>query len=117
MESQDRIISALISGELKAAGVKETLARKFVKQGLVVVATSQAVPNFTLCVPPALPASVRHHLVSTLVRLKPLENSKDAKTVKNWDDEIKNGFIVPDKDYLLSVKKILEIFQEIQHEN
>jgi len=81
------------------------------------VATSPPLPNFALSAPTSLPASVRQHLVSALVRIKPLNNSKDAKTVKNWDDEIKHGFMRPDKEYLPSVMKILTIFREIQHEN
>jgi len=116
MESQDRLISALMSGNVKAAGVKENLAARFIKKGLTIVATSPPLPNFALSAPTSLPASVRQHLVSTLVHLKPLNNSKDAKTVKSWDDEIKHGFMRPDKEYLPSVMKVLEIFREIQHE-
>jgi ABC-type phosphate/phosphonate transport system substrate-binding protein len=117
LESQDRIISGLLSGELKAAGVKEGLAIKFTGQGLNILATSQALPNFALCALPTLPASVRQRLVSAIMRLKPLESRKDANTVKSWDDEIKHGFVQPDVRYLPSVMKVLEIFREVQHEN
>lgn len=117
VESQDRIITELLSGDIKAAGVKENLAARFIKKGLTVVATSPPLPNFALSAPTSLPTSVRQHLVSALARLKPLNNSKDAKTVKTWDEEIKYGFMRPDKEYLPSVMKVLAIFREIQHEN
>jgi phosphonate transport system substrate-binding protein len=113
-ESQDRIISALLSGEIAAAGVKETLARKFSGEGLKIIAVSPPLPNFSLCATPTLAAAVKQSLTSSLIRLKPLTNSKDAETVKSWDDEIKHGFTLPDKEFLPSVMKIFGIFSEIQ---
>ncbi len=117
LESQDRIISALLTGEVTAAGVKETLARRFGKEKLRVVALSEPLPNFALCATPSLPSSVKQHMISALTRLKPLANSKDAETMKTWDDEIKNGFTVPGNDFLPSVMLIFKIFEEFQHEN
>lgn len=114
LESQDRIISALLSGEVAAAGVKESLANKFTGQKLAVVAVSPPLPNFALWVTPSLPSAVRQRMVSSLIRLKPLANGTDAETMKSWDDEIKNGFITPNKEFLPSVIKIFEIFSDIQ---
>lgn len=113
-ESQDRIISALLSGEVAAAGVKETLAKKFTNERLKILAVSAPLPNFALSVTPTLPSSARQQLVSSLKRLKPLVNGKDAETMKNWDDEIKNGFITPDKEFLPSVIRVFNIFNEMQ---
>ena len=117
LESQDRIMSALLSGEIAAAGVKETLAARFSNERLQVVAISAPLPNFALCVTPSLPQSVRQNLISPLTRIKPLAGSKDAETMRTWDDEINSGFVVPGKDFLPSVMKLFEIFKEIQYEN
>lgn len=113
-EGQDKIMSALISGEITAAGVKEQLAKKFDNVGLKTLAISQPLPNFTICATQSLSPSVRQSLFSSLTRLKPLSSNADAETTKGWDDEIMNGFIAPDKDFLPAVKRVFEIFGEIQ---
>lgn len=117
LESQDRIMSALLSGEIAAAGVKETLAKRFNKGTLDILAVSGPLPNFAVCATPTLPSSTQQHLLSALTRLKPLSNSKDAETMKAWDDEIKNGFTMPNNNFLPSVMKLFELFKEIQNEN
>lgn len=117
LESQDRIMSALLSGEVAAAGVKETLAKRFSQQKLRVLAISAPLPNFALCASPSLPAAVRQQMISALTRLKPLADKKDAEAMKGWDDEINNGFMVPGKNFLPSVMKVFEIFKELQNEN
>lgn len=116
-EGQDRIMAALLSGEIAAAGVKENLAKRFSKERLKVLAVSAPLPGYSIFVIPTLPASVRQHLVSALISLKPLHSRNDAAIVKNWDDEINNGFMVPDKDFLPSVLKLFETYKEIQNEN
>ncbi len=117
LESQDTIISALLAGEIVAAGVKETLARKFGKGALHVLATSPPLPNFTLCTAPTMPARTRQNLRAALLRLKPSTNVRDAETMKNWDDEVKTGFMKPGKEFIPTVMKIDRIYREIQHEN
>lgn len=117
LESQDRIISALLSGDIDAAGVKGSLSRKFVKTGLHVLATSQPLPNFALCTTPTLPAGTRQKLLAALLRLKPSANVHDAETMSRWDDEIRLGFMTPDKEFIPSVQNIYRIYQEILHEN
>lgn len=114
LESQDKIMTALLSGELSGAGVKENLAKKFANTGVRSVAISQPLPNFAISVTPSFPPAARQRLVTSLVRLKPLSNGADAEAMKEWDDEIKNGFITPDKEFLPAVTRIFDIFTEIQ---
>jgi phosphonate transport system substrate-binding protein len=117
LESQDRIMSALLAGEIDAAGVKDTLARKFEKIGLQVLATSPPLPNFAICITPTLPPKTRQNLLSALLRLKPATSESDAKTMSKWDDEIKHGFMTPNKEFIPSVRKLYRVYREIQHEN
>jgi phosphate/phosphite/phosphonate ABC transporter binding protein len=117
LESQDRIMAALLSGEIAAAGVKETLAKRFSKERLKVVAVSAPLPNFAICATSSLPSSIQRQMISALTRLKPLSSSKDADLVKTWDEEIHNGFMLPGKDFLPSVIKVFELFKEIQNEH
>ena len=115
-ESQDRIMTALLTNEISAAGVKETLYRKFKNEPLRVLKTSDALPNFAFCASPALSSEVRDRFITVLTKLDPRSNSKDAETTKNWDDEVKNGFMLPSYEFLESVLNLNNVYQEIMHE-
>ena len=115
-ESQDRIMTALLTREISAAGVKETLYRKFKNEPLRVLKTSVALPNFAFCASPSLSAEVRERFISALTRLKPLTNDNDAETAKTWDDEIKNGFMPPNEAFLGSVRELNNVYREVMHE-
>ena len=115
-ESQDRIITALLTKEVSAAGIKETLFRKFKDEPLRVLKTSAALPNFSFCASPALSAETRDLFISTLIKLRPISQSEDAATTKTWDDEVRNGFMRPTADYLDSVLMLGSVYKEIMNE-
>lgn len=112
-ESQDRIFSALMSGELAAGGMKESLYRKIEGNLLRAVAVSEPLPNFALCALPSLQEKVRASVVSSLLNLKPLSNKRDAETVKSWDDEVKNGFIEPPPSFLPAIINLYSTYWEV----
>jgi phosphonate transport system substrate-binding protein len=116
-ESQDRIMTALLTGEISAAGVKETLYRKFAREPLRVLMISGPLPNFAFSALPSLSSRLREPFVQALLRLKPHANKRDADMMKGWDDEIRNGFMLPAPDYLPSVLNVLGTYREIMHED
>jgi len=109
LQSQNRIMSALLSGEVVAGGMKETLYQKFEKENLLVLAISDPMPNFALCVLPSFSAKQRELLTSVLLKLRPLANRRDAIAVKEWDDEIKHGFVLPSADFTASIRRIATV--------
>lgn len=115
-ESQDRIMTALLAKEVSAAGIKETLYRKFQNEPLRALKTSDALPNFAFNASPGLSDEVRDRFLKVLTALHPLTSQKDAAATKAWDDEIRNGFMLPAADYLDSVLKLGAAYQEIMHE-
>ncbi len=117
LESQDRIMTALLTKEIAAAGVKESLYLKFRDQPLRELKTSEPLPNFAFCASPTLAAETRRLFSTALLRLHPRSNPRDAETVKGWDDEIKNGFMPPAKDFLPSVLRMRQIYKEVLHED
>ena len=116
-ESQDRIMTALLTGEISAAGVKETLYRKFEREPLRVLTISGPLPNFAFSALPSLSSRLRDAFAQALLQLKPHANTRDADMMKGWDDEIRNGFMLPAQDFLPSVLNVLGTYREIMHED
>lgn len=116
-ESQDRIMAALLTREIAAAGVKEALYLKFRNEPLKMLRASDPLPNFAFCGSPALSPAVRTRMVDALIRIRPSASADDAAAVRDWDDEIRNGFMLPTDEYLASVVSLHAITREILHED
>lgn len=117
LDSQDRLITALLTKELSGAGVKESLYRKFKSEPLRVLKISPPLPNFAFCASPTLPGEVKTKFAGALRKLQPLTNPADAATTKEWDDEIKNGFIEANAEFIASVLKLHQTYHEVTHED
>jgi phosphate/phosphite/phosphonate ABC transporter binding protein len=116
-ESQTSIMNALLKHEVAAAGIKKSLFEKFRGEPLRVLKTSDPLPHFSFCATQALDSRARKAFTGVLARLKPLTSDRDRLQVHGWDDEIKNGFILPTGAYLEDVLKVHRIYREIMHED
>lgn len=115
-ESQDRIMTALLSHEIAGAGVKESLYRRFEQEPVRLLKASEELPNFAFCALPTQAPARRQRFVAALLKLRPQQSADDAQTVKGWDDEIRNGFAPPAPDFLPAVIRTLAIFEAVMHE-
>lgn len=116
-EGQDRIMSALLNGEVNAAGMKDVLYRRFSDSRLRLLKTSEELPNFAFAAAPNLDRRTKDIFTKALLRLKPQKKEADRKLMQDWDDEIKNGFIVPSQSYSPSVMNLLSVYREVMSEN
>lgn len=117
LESQDRLMSALLAGKIQAAGVKSALHKRFEREpGLRVLATSAPLPNFAFAALPSFGRQARERFAGALLRLRPRERPADAETVKSWDDEVKNGFVEPAPGYLPAVLSLQGVTEKILHD-
>ena len=116
-ESQDKIMTALLSQQVSGAGVKETLYRRFEKESVRLLQTSEPLPNFAFAALPSQPPARRERFVAALLKLKPRENAADAGAVAGWDDEIRNGFMLPGPDFLPAVLRVDEIARSFMNES
>jgi len=114
-ESQDHIINALLSRDVAAAGVKEALYRRFQGDPLRVLKTSDPLPNFAFAAAPGLSERTRKRFADALLKLRPQADPKDRELARDWDDEIKNGFILPPADFRAAVLNMLSVYEEIMH--
>ncbi len=116
-EGQDRIMNALIAGEVSAAGMKDTLYKRFQESRLRVLIRSEPLPNFAFTAGPNISSSTKELFARALLRLKPGKNEPDRKLMQEWDDEIKNGFMPPTPSYQPSVMNLLATYREVMSEN
>ncbi|NJD55801.1 MAG: hypothetical protein FIA94_05270 [Nitrospirae bacterium] len=111
-KGQDKLMEALLKHEIAAAGIKESLHEKFKDFSLEVLKISTPVPNFVFSASPALAPDVEKSFIESLRKIQPRTNPEDRRTVQNWDDEIKNGFIIAPKNYSGAARNLAELFHK-----
>lgn len=108
-QSQDRIVEGLLKNEIDAGGIKEALYKKFKKFNLKRLKASEPLPNFVFCAAPQLRPQVAEAFTTALLRLKPRASAADKKLMREWDDEIKNGFIKPPETFFSDILRMREL--------
>ena len=95
----DSVVKAVLKGQYDAGGVRDSVARKYMKLGIEVIAESPDIPTGPLVVGPGTPFSVIENIKKALLELNP-NNPLHQKILKRLDDDFKNGFMeASDKDY------------------
>lgn len=117
LPSQDKMMTALLDGAITGAGFKEALFRRFEREHLRLLRTSDPVPNFAFAALPSQPPAFREKFVAALTRLRPRERAGDAAVVKAWDDEVRNGFVLPAADFLPAVRRVHQLSRTLAHED
>ncbi|MBA3014911.1 MAG: PhnD/SsuA/transferrin family substrate-binding protein [Proteobacteria bacterium] len=116
-EGQDHIVNALLTRQVTAAGLKETLFAKFKDDNFRALHTSGQLPNFTFAASPVAKPEIKTLFVDTLLQLAPNSNESDRQQMITWDDEIKYGFTPPTEPFLNSVKDLLGLTNVIMRED
>ncbi|RJQ41402.1 MAG: phosphate/phosphite/phosphonate ABC transporter substrate-binding protein [Nitrospiraceae bacterium] len=95
----DSAVKAVLKGQYDAGAVRDSIAKKYMKLGLDVIATSDAIPTGPLVVSKRLAAPVVAEIKKALLDLNP-NDPHHQKVLKRLDDDLKNGFIEAfDSDY------------------
>lgn len=114
VESQDRVMTAVLTGKAAAGGVKSALYRRFSGEpSLRLLGTSAPLPNFAFAALPSLPKAVRARFAAALLPLDPRERAADAQIVSGWDDELKGGFIAVPPGFLASAVDLLKTSESL----
>jgi len=116
-ESQDHIMNALLEHTVSGAGVKDALYQKFKTEPLRILKTSAHLPGFSFAVAPTVSAATKQRFIDSLLRLDPRTRPDDRRLMQDWDDEIKNGFILPPPDFKTSILNARSVYREILHED
>lgn len=95
----DSVVKAVLKGQYDAGAVRDSVARKYMKLGLEIIAESPNIPTGPLVVGPNIPFSVIENIKKALLELD-YNNAGHQKMLKRLDDDLKNGFTeASDKDY------------------
>ncbi|MDA8339553.1 MAG: phosphate/phosphite/phosphonate ABC transporter substrate-binding protein [Nitrospiraceae bacterium] len=95
----DSVVKAILKGQYDAGAVRDSVARKYMKLGIEVIAESVTIPTGPLVVGPGTPFSVIENIKKVLLELDS-NNTNHQKILRRLDDDLKNGFTEAfDKDY------------------
>ena len=88
-----------MKGQYAAGAVRDSVARKYVKLGIEIVAESGPVPNGPLVAGKGTPASLVQNIKKALLELDP-RSEESRNILRRLDEDYKNGFVeAGDKDY------------------
>ena len=95
----DSVVKAVLRGRYDAGAVRDSVAEKYKKLGIVVIAESEPVPIGPLTAGPGASPDVIEQTKRALLELKPGTAANEA-VLKKLDDDLKQGFTgASDKDY------------------
>jgi phosphonate transport system substrate-binding protein len=95
----DSVVKAVLKGRYTAGAVRDSVAKKYMRLGLAVIAESEPIPMGPLVAGPDTPYAVIGNIKKALLGLDPKEPN-DQAVLKRLDDDYKNGFVeATDQDY------------------
>ena len=95
----DSVVKAVLKGRYTAGAVRDSVAKKYLKLGLAVIAESEAIPTGPLVAGPGTPYAVIENIKKALLELDP-KDVQGQNVLKRLDEDFKNGFTeATDKDY------------------
>ena len=95
----DSVVKAVLKGQYEAGAVRDSVAHKYEKLGIAVIASSDPIPTGPLVVGPGTPFSVIENIKKALLALDP-RDAETQKILKRLDEDFRGGFIeAEDEDY------------------
>jgi phosphonate transport system substrate-binding protein len=95
----DSVVKAVLKGQYDAGAVRDSVARKYSKLGIEVIAVSEDIPTGPLVIGPGTPFAAVAAIKKALLALTP-DDAGQRVVLGRFDDELKNGFIeAVDSDY------------------
>lgn len=67
LQQEDRVALSVLIGEHDVGALSESVARKYTADGLKIIKSSEAIPQFVLCVASSLPEEITQAVVRSLV--------------------------------------------------
>lgn len=95
LEHEDRIALSVLSKKHDVGGLSERVAIKYIPDGLKIIKTSEAIPQYSVCAYSGLPEELRNKIKQALISLTIRNNPEVIKAMKDI-----NGFSsAEDRDF------------------
>ena len=95
----DSVIKAVLKGQYTAGAVRDSVARKYAKLGIEIMAYSDPVSNGPLVAGSGTPPSVIQNIKKALLELDP-QSAEGQSVLRRMDEDYRNGFVeAGDRDY------------------
>jgi phosphate/phosphite/phosphonate ABC transporter binding protein len=95
----DSVVKAVLKGQQDAGAVRVSVARKYNKLGIEILAESEPIPTGPLVAGPGTPSAVVESIKRALLALNP-DDPDHKKILQRLDDDLKSGFTdASDADY------------------
>ncbi|MBI5739412.1 MAG: phosphate/phosphite/phosphonate ABC transporter substrate-binding protein [Nitrospirae bacterium] len=95
----DSVVKSVLKGQYAAGAVRDSVARKYAKLGIDVLAGSGPIPTGPLVAGPGTPFSVTEDIRKALLSLDP-DTVDGQKVLRRLDEDFRNGFTgADDGDY------------------
>ena len=91
--SHDNVATAVLNEDYDAGGLMLSVAEKYVGRGLVILATSDNIPQFPICASPKLSNEARRKLTQALLNLK------DERILRALGSHVTGFAPIEDRDY------------------
>ena len=107
----DSVVKAVLKGQYTAGAVRDSVAGKYKKLGIAVLAESEPIPTGPLTAAPGTPIAVIEEIKKALLELDP-GKAEGQRVLKRLDEDLKNGFTeATDRDYAGIRSKINAVSQ------
>ena len=95
----DSVVKAVLKGQQDAGAVRDSVARKYSKLGIEIIAESDPIPTGPLVAGPGIPFAIIENIKRALLTLNP-EDPEHKKILQRLDEDLKSGFMdASDADY------------------
>jgi phosphonate transport system substrate-binding protein len=95
----DSVVKAVLKGQQDAGAVRDSVARKYSKLGIDIIAESDPIPTGPLVAGPGTPYAVIENIKRALLALNP-DDPSHQKVLQRLDEDLKSGFTeAADADY------------------
>ena len=95
----DSVVKAVLKGHFSAGTVRDSVARKYAKSGIEIIAESEAIPTGPLVAGAGVSSSIVETIKRALLELSPADDG-GQKVLKRLDEDFRNGFTeASDRDY------------------
>jgi len=106
LKNHNKIINAVAYKEVEAGATKESVFEKVKDIKLKVLKISEPLPHYAFCAAPNIEPNIKTKFINALLKLRPLHNNEDRNIVKEWDSELRHGFMKPSENYIQDIMKL-----------